>query len=215
MDEHVQGSYGIPPAGNGCLSFHYLCQARPGSLNNALWWILLLGFSAWLLGRARQPVARKWFRITGQIVAFSIAVGSGLYLIDLTRDEAPSASPTSSAASDAKDGTIDFVEEDVLARIAADEAVFLEFTASWCTTCKVNQRVFRDPKVRALMQEKGVIHIKGDLTAYDETLTRWLADFGRAGVPLYVLYRPGEEAHLFPELITVDSLSRELERIGS
>ncbi len=170
--------------------------------------MLFLGFSAWLLGKARNPLSKIWFRRVGQIAALLIAVGSGLYFIDLSR--AGDTLPAPSAA----DGTyISFNEADVLARIAADEPVFLEFTAAWCTTCKVNQRVFNDKSIRSLMEEKGVIHIKGDLTAYDETLTRWLADFGRAGVPLYVLYRPGEEPYLFPELISVEGLKRELEKI--
>ncbi|RKX88694.1 MAG: hypothetical protein DRP70_05940, partial [Spirochaetes bacterium] len=103
---------------------------------------------------------------------------------------------------------------DILSRLAADEPVFLEISAAWCTTCKVNQRVINDKSVRALMEEKGVTHIKGDLTAYDETLTRWLADFGRAGVPLYVIYNPGKEPVLLPELLSIEGFKKELEKIN-
>lgn len=195
--------------GTAVYLFTTFAKLAPSNLNGALWWFLMLGFSAWLLGQARQPLAKRWFRHTGQIAALLIAIGSGFFFIDLTRPVEPSpAIPVIG-----ENGTIPFVEEDVLSRIESGETVFLEFTASWCTTCKVNQRVFKDAGIRELMAEKNVVHIKGDLTAYDETLTRWLADFGRAGVPLYVLYSPGEEPRLFPELITVDGLSEELENL--
>jgi thiol:disulfide interchange protein DsbD len=78
----------------------------------------------------------------------------------------------------------------------------------------VNQRVIKDSSIQALMKEKGVTHIKGDLTAYDETLTRWLADFGRAGVPLYVIYNPGHEPVILPELLSVEGFRKELEKIN-
>jgi thiol:disulfide interchange protein DsbD len=200
--------------GTAVYLFTTFAKLAPLALNGALWWLLFLGFSAWLLGKARNPAVKRSFRIFGQIASLVIAVGSGLYLVDLARAGTPSTAGTASAALKAEGGAyVVFDEADILSRIQADEAIFLEFTAAWCTTCKVNQRVINDDEIRALMEDKGVIHIKGDLTAYDETLTRWLADFGRAGVPLYVLYRPGETPHLFPELISIESLRKELEKI--
>ena len=196
--------------GTAVYLFTTFAKLAPGALNGAVWWLLFLGFAAWLLGRARQPLAKRWFRYAGQIIALVTAVGTGLYLVDIPENTGGDPAPSAELSSD---GSITFVEEDILGRLDAGEPVFLEFTAAWCTTCKVNQRVIRDREIQELMQDRGVVHIKGDLTAYDETLTRWLADFGRAGVPLYVLYRPGEEPHMFPELITVDNLRTELEKL--
>ncbi|MCK5737363.1 MAG: thioredoxin family protein, partial [Spirochaetaceae bacterium] len=194
--------------GTAIYLFTTFAKLAPSALNGALWWMLFLGFSAWLLGKARNPLAKLWFRRVGQIIALLIALGSGFLFIDLSRSEATQISQAGNSK------YVIFDENDILSRIAADEAIFLEFTAAWCTTCKVNQRIFNDKSVRALMAEKGVTHIKGDLTAYDETLTRWLADFGRAGVPLYVIYRPGEEPVLLPELLSVDGFKKELEKIS-
>ncbi len=199
--------------GTAVYLFTTFAKLAPGALDGALWWILILAFSAWLLGRARQPMAKRWFRYVGQIAALLIAVTSGIFFIDLQGAEASAPGRSQSEFSNSNEKYIVFDEADVISRISTGEPVFLEFTAAWCTTCKVNQRVFRDDSIVALMKDKGVTHIKGDLTAYDETLTRWLADFGRAGVPLYVLYRPGDDPHLFPELISVDGLARELEKI--
>jgi len=194
--------------GTAVYLFTTFMRLVPSAVPGALWWILFLGLSAWLIGRARRPTAPRAFRYAGQAAALLIAVGSALFLIDLSPGETPAA-----AVESVEDGSVPFDEQDLQTRISSGEPVFLEFTAAWCTTCKVNQRVIRDAEIRDLMRRKGVVHVKGDLTAYDETLTRWLADFGRAGVPLYVLYRPGEEPHVFPELISVDGLRQELELI--
>ena len=199
--------------GTAVYLFTTFARLAPGAQFGALWWILFLGFASWLLGRARQPAAARWFRIVGQIGALVIALGSALIFIDLNASS-PASNPSLSVPSlSSSETSIVFKEQDVLTRIDNGEPVFLEFTAAWCTTCKINQRVFRNARVQSLFRNKGVAHIKGDLTAYDETLTRWLADFGRAGVPLYVLYRPDEEPILFPELITVDALVDELEKL--
>ena len=72
--------------------------------------------------------------------------------------------------------------------------LLVNFTASWCLTCLVNERnAFADPKVQRVFQSKGVTLMKGDWTNRDAAITKALADFGRAGVPLYVVYnsKPG------------------------
>ena len=194
--------------GTAIYLFTTFVKLAPSALNGALCWMLFLGFSAWLLGKARNPLSKLRFRRGGQILALIIAVGSGFLFVDLSCPENPQISHVSTG------NYIVFDKADILSRLAADEPVFLEISAAWCTTCKVNQRVINDKSVRALMEEKGVTHIKGDLTAYDETLTRWLADFGRAGVPLYVIYNPGKEPVLLPELLSIEGFKKELEKIN-
>ncbi len=194
--------------GTAIYLFTTFAKLAPTALNGALWWMLFLGFSAWLLGRARNPLAKMWFRRFGQITALLIAVGSGFLFIDLSRTGTEQITHTEGA------NYIVFDEADILSRIAADESIFLEFSAAWCTTCKINQRVIKDASIQSLMKERGITHIKGDLTSYDETLTRWLADFGRAGVPLYVIYNPGKEPVLLPELLSIEGFRKELEKIN-
>ena len=188
-------------------------RLAPGTLNAALWWLLFLGFAAWLLGKARDPSSRVWFRRTGQIASLIIALGSGFLLIDLWK---PGVSTMSAAtASLSINRAIEFDQSDFDRRIADNEPVFLEFTAAWCTTCKVNQRVINHRDIRALMERNNIAHIKVDLTSYDEEKLRVLAEFGRVGVPLYVFYRPGAEPYLFPELLSVDGLKKVMEKIES
>jgi thiol:disulfide interchange protein DsbD len=86
---------------------------------------------------------------------------------------------------------------------AAGKPVFVDFTAAWCVTCQVNERVVlaRDD-VMAAFRDKGVALVRADWTRRDPEIARALAALGRSGVPAYVLYRPGRAPELLPELLT-------------
>ena len=90
--------------------------------------------------------------------------------------------------------------------IAAGRPLLVNFTASWCLTCLVNERnAFADPAVQAVFRGKGVTLMKGDWTNRDPAITQALASFGRAGVPLYVVYnsKPGSsEPVILPQLLS-------------
>jgi thiol:disulfide interchange protein DsbD len=93
--------------------------------------------------------------------------------------------------------------------------VFLDFTAEWCVNCKVNERaVLNTAPIAALFKEKNVLTLKADWTDFDPVISEWLKKFQRIGVPLYVLYRPGEDAPvLLPELLTTNLVLSELAKI--
>jgi len=81
--------------------------------------------------------------------------------------------------------------------------VFLDFTAEWCITCKANEKLVIDTrKIRELFAERNVVAMQADYTDKNDDMTAFINSFGRAGVPLYVVY-PGEGAPiLLPETIT-------------
>ena len=89
--------------------------------------------------------------------------------------------------------------------VAEDRHVFIDFTAEWCWTCKLNKRaVLDDEAVRAAFAEYGVALVRADWTNRNQEITRVLSAFGRSGVPLYVLL-PGKRTDhplVLPELIT-------------
>jgi len=99
--------------------------------------------------------------------------------------------------------------------VAAGNTVFLDFTAEWCWTCKVNEKtVLADSDVEKLFLQHGVVTLKGDWTRRDPEITDILKQHGRAGVPFYAVYpadNPGQVIVL-PELINkklvLDSLLR-------
>ena len=94
-----------------------------------------------------------------------------------------------------------------LAELATAGPVFVDFTAAWCVTCQVNKRlVLNDPAVLAAFGARRVALVRADWTRRDPDITRALAALGRNGVPVYVLYRPGREPLLLPEVLTAGTV---------
>jgi len=91
--------------------------------------------------------------------------------------------------------------------------VFIDFTAAWCLTCQVNERLaLSQPKVVNKFKDLGVVALKADWTNRDEEITKALASYGRNSIPLYVYYAPSsQEAVLLPELITAEIVMDSLE----
>lgn len=85
--------------------------------------------------------------------------------------------------------------------------VFVNFTAEWCITCKVNEKlVLSQPSIKEFFKNKGITYLKGDWTQQDAEITRVLTEHGRSGVPLYLYFAAGSElpAVVLPELLTQD-----------
>lgn len=81
--------------------------------------------------------------------------------------------------------------------------VFLWFTADWCLTCKVNERVaIEREEVRDAFQKAGVVTMRGDWTQADPAITKFLERHGAAGVPLYLWYEPNKAPEQLPQVLT-------------
>jgi thiol:disulfide interchange protein len=87
------------------------------------------------------------------------------------------------------------------------QLVFVDVTADWCFTCKVNERLVLDtPEVARAFAEHDVVPMKADWTNRDDRIGAFLAEHGRYGIPFYLLYRPGKAPHVFGELPSKDGL---------
>jgi thiol:disulfide interchange protein len=87
--------------------------------------------------------------------------------------------------------------------------VFVDFTAAWCLTCQVNERVaLADAAVQEAFRARDVALPKADWTKWDPQITEALRSFGRSGVPLYVLYsaEPGVPPRILPELLSAGTV---------
>ena len=163
--------------------------------------ITLLGvaFAAWLFGLPREPGP---YRATAAVAAGVAALALGITLL--------SGTPPATAVSNRTELSGPPAEAFTQARLAAlrgeRKAVFVNLTAAWCITCKVNERVaLNSERIARAFAERGVVYLKGDWTKGDPEITALLQSFGRIGVPLYLLYRPGppETApQILPQFLT-------------
>jgi len=91
--------------------------------------------------------------------------------------------------------------------LAERHPVLVDFTADWCITCGVNERlVLGSEVVNHELERLGVVSYKADWTLRDETIRAELARYGRAGVPMYLVYDPDtpDAPEVLPELLTID-----------
>ena len=82
--------------------------------------------------------------------------------------------------------------------------VLVNFTADWCVSCKVNERLaFSSPRVAEAFEGANAVYLVGDWTRRDDAITAELQRHGRSGVPLYLLYSPAStEPRILPQLLT-------------
>ena len=179
-------------------------QTSSIGLGAALAGAILVGLAAWAYQKS------KGISVGGRVAALATALAAVLAAIVLPvrfADIAAAApAPHSSAAGESSEQWQPYDAARVAELKAAGTPLLVNFTASWCLTCLVNERnAFADPEVQRVFRGKGVTLMKGDWTNRDASITKALADFGRAGVPLYVVYNSkpgGGEPVVLPQLLT-------------
>jgi thiol:disulfide interchange protein DsbD len=109
---------------------------------------------------------------------------------------------------------VDFDPKTIEATLAQGKPVFLDFTADWCSSCKVNDKLFVDTEpVRAALARTGVVPMKVDMTSQDDDVKdEWLKRTGRNDLPVYVVLLPGGKMDLLPVVITSEMLVSAFER---
>jgi thiol:disulfide interchange protein/DsbC/DsbD-like thiol-disulfide interchange protein len=178
-------------------------QTSSLGLGAALTGVILIALSGWAYQKSKS--SGRTMRLTAlatALGAFVLAV-----LLPLRFDDAAAAPAAKTAAAVQEAGGWQPYDAARATEItAAGRPLLINFTASWCLTCLVNERnAFSDEAVRAVFRDKGVTLMKGDWTNRDPAITKALAAFGRAGVPLYVVYnaKPGSsEPLVLPQLLT-------------
>lgn len=157
--------------------------------------LLTLALFIWLQSRSRKT----GLRVFGRAGAVAAAV-----LVLLLANGATAQSRDPGAAAGGVQ-VLDWVPWDpVQAETLAAEGrlVFVDVTADWCATCKVNERlVLETDETAELFDRYEVVAMKADWTNRNDDIARYLASFGRYGIPFYALYRPGQQPHVFSELL--------------
>jgi len=173
---------------------------------DGLAWVMvflpLLGFALWLYGAMLTLSSSPTRRITVWAVVIALIAGGWIQFVGgHVSAEAVEANAQVTTHGD----WIPFSVETLEAEVAAGNTVFIDFTAAWCMTCKVNEAtVINSDEVQSRFEELGVVTLLGDWTSRDETITRILRKYGRSGVPFYAVFPGGriDEPIVLPEVIT-------------
>lgn len=104
--------------------------------------------------------------------------------------------------------------------LQTDQPVFVEMTAAWCVTCKVNHyRAIDIPQTKEIIERRDVRYLIGDWTNYNAEITQYLNKFGRNGVPIYIYYgRPDPdtgarpEPQMLPQILSPSIVAKALDR---
>ncbi len=172
--------------------------------------LILVAFGMWVLGRWPAPAIGRRKRLATRIVAIVVFVAAGWSALEGARMVPPTAASTGSEWEAFGDGSL--IDE----HRRGGRPVFVDFTAAWCISCQVNERVvLSSSSVQEAFRAGGVALVKADWTRRDPVITRALASFGRSGVPLYVLY-PSDLAtdpELLPSVLTHGIVMDALERV--
>lgn len=199
--ETVRGLMGFLLAGSAVWLFFILSsQVSPSRL--ALIQLSLLGLALFVWMRHRTAYSGAFLpRLATLGAAATVAAGLAFAISTSGNAETP---PSVQAAGTESAGEIawqpfDRARAEALAK--GGELVFLDVTAAWCVTCKVNENlILNTPEVSAAFKEHNVIPMKADWTNYDKAIGELLAEHGRYGIPFYMLYRPGGTPHVFGEV---------------
>ncbi len=173
-----------------------------------LLFLLFLGFASWLYG-VRQRSNEDGRAPFAAIIMILLTIGALIWLPLRPEEEKIEKLKVQSEIP-----SFDPVEVD--REVLAGRPAFIYFTADWCLTCKLNERtVLNDERVLEDLEKRNVAVFKADWTLRDEEIRQELAQFGRAGVPLYLLYNPEEpnRPKVLPELLSVDLVLDELSQV--
>lgn len=165
--------------------------------------LLVSALGGWIYGRWGNLAMPKNKRITAATTAVILIVSANTYTLANVYRYAVKQSQT---PQNAKGIYWEPYSEESIAQVKSEGTpLFIDFTAAWCLSCQVNERVaFSSREVQNKFKTLGIRSFKADWTSRDEQITKALAEYGRNCVPLYVLYsgKQGEEPQILPEIIT-------------
>ena len=159
--------------------------------------MLCLGFALWCFKRASM-VAKA---------LGTLALIAALILPATTKTaQTPAASDSQYTQEDKRPWSPELVKT----LRAEGKTVFVDFTAAWCVSCKVNERlVLNKPATRELFEQTNTVFLVADWTNRNDEIAQELAKYGRSGVPLYLVFSPitktgteATKAKVLPQVLT-------------
>ncbi|HZZ34937.1 MAG TPA: thioredoxin family protein [Caulobacteraceae bacterium] len=177
-------------------------QAGSDGLARILAAAVALALGAWLLGLSQRRMTRGNSNILLRTLALLIVgVAAALALAAPYAPARPGAAPLASAVEIPQ---LPYSPERLAELRAAGKPVFVNFTAAWCVTCQVNDKsVLQSREVAAAFKRAGAVYLLGDWTNRNAMIAQALAEQGRVGVPLYLVYgADGGPPKVLPQLLS-------------
>lgn len=165
---------------------------------------LFLAFALWAYGRSAGGQRTAVWR-TAAVAGLAACIAAGANIGDRAIASTADNAPTGSAHRLGKLEPEAFTPERVVGYVQSDTPVFVYFTADWCISCKVNERIaLATDEVGDAFNDRGIKVIEGDWTTEDPVITEWLGRYDRAGVPLYLYFPAGsslDDAAVLPQVL--------------
>ena len=163
---------------------------------------VLLALGLWWLERQRfgDHAAKKFFAYL--LLAAAVAV-----TVVATRGQAGSKQAMVTA------GVVPYSAAGLAHLRAQGTPVFIDMTADWCITCKVNEKAVLDTAAfHELIKRTGTVYMVGDWTNQDAAISAFLDQYQAPGVPLYVIY-PGNggPGRKLPQILSQPMMREALE----
>jgi thiol:disulfide interchange protein DsbD len=182
-------------------------EVGPDGALAALFGLVCVGFAVWVYGCTR--LAGPAMRRVGTGLA---AAGTAAALVLAVTVTPAGARPERAAAQDGLHYE-PFSPARLAALTAEHRPVFVNMTAAWCLTCLVNEHTTLDSAaVRHAFADRHVVALKGDWTRQNPDITAFLQQFGRSGVPLYLIYDRTGAPTILPQILTpaelLDAISK-------
>jgi thiol:disulfide interchange protein DsbD len=163
-----------------------------------LFGLLVGSVVAWAYGGWQRGSISRWMARLLVLPLFLIGLGLGV-------DASVGPVTSNEHKAETSNGYLPWSQDAVKKALADGKPVFVDFTAAWCLSCKVNERVALDTDaVQKAFADKGVVLFKADWTHSDPEISKALQQYNRDGVPLYLLYSPKQpdQPQILPEVLT-------------
>lgn len=160
----------------------WIFYMQTGSLAQIAVSLAVLAIGLFVLGRFASPHHSRKDRRAAALACLALAAVS-IFIIFKPVDGAEN-----SAAAVDKSQQWSLHRQDEL--LKEGRIVYVDFTASWCLTCQYNKTALHSAAVQNAFKENDIALLIGDWTNKDPAILEELKKFGRAGVPLNILYSP-------------------------
>ena len=170
--------------------------------------LFIVSFGVWVFGKTNVLSAR----FLKKLVGYLFLIASLLYFYfnaGVFDDYVKKYIPQSNVSIEWEKWSIHEIEKG----LSQGRPVFVNFTADWCITCKVNElTTFKSEEAARFVEEKGILMLKADWTMQDENIRKELQKHGRYGVPLYLMYTPeaAEKPVILDQVLTLEKFKNAL-----